>query len=498
MPRLLIVFLAVGISGFGQISFPGSGGVGFPGQRRPGQNDPNGPYDPSQQYPGGNGGIGGRRGRNQPNQPPETVDGTIRSNANSEMVIESEDHLKTTVMLSGVTKFTRIDGTAGKRADFKEGDHVSIEGTVDDRANFRALRVKLVKLASAEDKAAPASASSIGSDDDADRPRLRRAQSPDPPAQAAPPIAAQIAPQITPQIVQGDPSVHDAPVAAAAPDPDDPGRPILRRGGTLARATEPVAATSAPAAAASPVATARAAGRAPENDTVIAQTREAALAFSDTLPSYVVKQYTTRYTTEMAKGGKTSWNALDSITADVVAEDGKETYKNILINGKKPKEDPEKSGAWSSGEFSSMLLDVLSPQTDADFHGKRTSTIGTRSAWRYDYSVQQQNSHWHITASAQSYIPAYSGSIWIDKETFRALRIEMSAKGMPKTFELDTIESAVDYDNVMIGDRKFMVPVHSEVMNCQRGTSNCSRNVIEFRNYRKFGADTSISFEPNQ
>ena len=451
MSRVLIVFLVAGISAFGQISFPGSGGIGFPGQRRPRQNnpnDPNGPYDPNQQG-------GGQRGRGrQQNQQPETIEGTIRSNAGSEMVLESDDHLNTTVMLSGVTKFIRLDGSNGKRADFNQGDRVSIDGTVDDKANFKALKVKLLKIGP------PTATTSIGAlppDDDSDRPKLRRA-----PSAETPVPAVETPTAVAPQIVRGDPSVND-----------DSDRPILRRGGPVARKPS-------------------------EADDIIEKARAAALEFSETLPSYVVKQYTTRYATEMAKGGKTSWNALDNITADVVAEDGKETYKNIMVNGKKPKEDPEKTGAWSSGEFSSMLLDVLSPVTDADFHGKRTSTIGTRSAWRYDYSVEQPNSHWHIQASAQSYIPAYTGSIWIDKETFRVLRIEMSAKTMPKSFELDTVESAVDYDNVMIGDRKFMVPVHSEVMNCQRGTSSCSRNVIEFRNYRKFGADTSISFEPNQ
>jgi hypothetical protein len=37
--------------------------------------------------------------------------------------------------------------------------------------------------------------------------------------------------------------------------------------------------------------------------------------------------------------------------------------------------------------------------------------------------------------------------------------------------------------------------VHSEALSCERGTSDCSRNVIEFRNYKKFGADTNIIFD---
>lgn len=232
-------------------------------------------------------------------------------------------------------------------------------------------------------------------------------------------------------------------------------------------------------------------------DPFIDQAREEAFSFTETLPNYVVKQYTTRYVAEAASRGNTSWQARDTVTADVIEENGTEKYKNILVNGQAPKVDVEKTGTWSRGEFSSLQLDVLSPYTNANFHGKQATTIANRGAFRYDFSVQEPNSHWHIEAEGQSYLPAYSGSIWIDKENYRVLRIELSAKSLPGTFPLDTVESAVDYDYVLIGEGKYLLPVHSEALSCVRGTSQCSRNVIEFRNYKKFTADSNITFSPD-
>jgi hypothetical protein len=222
---------------------------------------------------------------------------------------------------------------------------------------------------------------------------------------------------------------------------------------------------------------------------------DAAYSFSETLPNYVVKQFTTRYETGAARGGQTSWTALDTVTADVISEKGKESYKNLLIDGKPSRGDVEKTGTWSTGEYSSVLLDILQPSTDADFHNKRTTTIASRAAFRYDFSVERENSHWGIHAGGESYKPEYTGCIWIDKETYRVLRIETSARNIPKTFPLDTVESAIDYDYVMISGNKYLLPVHAESLSCERGTTGCSRNVIEFRNYRKFGADTSITFD---
>jgi hypothetical protein len=103
-------------------------------------------------------------------------------------------------------------------------------------------------------------------------------------------------------------------------------------------------------------------------DPVIDQAREEAFSFTETLPNYVVKQYTTRYAAQVARGSQTSWQALDHVTADVIAEDGTEKYKNILVNGQPPRVDIEKTGSWTRGEFSSLQLDVLSPNTNAHFH----------------------------------------------------------------------------------------------------------------------------------
>jgi hypothetical protein len=230
------------------------------------------------------------------------------------------------------------------------------------------------------------------------------------------------------------------------------------------------------------------------DDPIIDQTREEAFAFTETLPNYVVKQYTTRYQSDSANRGHTSWQALDIITADVVAENGKETYKNLMLNGK-PTKDVDKTGSWSEGEFASTLQALLSPASDARFTNKRATTIVNRAAYRYDYSIEQPRSNWLVEAEGSRYRPAYGGAIWIDKETSRVLRIEMSAHNMPRDFPLDQVESTVDYDFVPIGDKKYLLPTHSEALSCLRGTSECTRNVIEFRNYRKFGADESITFE---
>ena len=319
-------------------------------------------------------------------------------------------------------------------------------------------------------------------------------------------------------------SAQIAPVqtASVTPMPGDPGPPTLRRGASprdqsassdpvtdalparpsvrsqevngVTQLPAPVVVASGASPVASPDRLPAPSGIPSTDDAIIDQTREEAFAFTESLPNYIVKQYTTRYQSDSASRGRTSWQALDIVTADVVAENGKETYKNLMVNGK-PSKSAEQTGSWSEGEFASTLQAILSPASDALFTNRRSTTIVNRAAYRYDYSIEQPRSSWQVEAGGSRYRPAYGGAIWIDKETSRVLRIEMSAHSIPRDFPLDQVESTVDYDFVLIGDHKYLLPTHSEALSCERGTSACSRNVIDFRNYKKYGADTNITFE---
>lgn len=227
------------------------------------------------------------------------------------------------------------------------------------------------------------------------------------------------------------------------------------------------------------------------DDETIEKAREATFNYSDTLPNYLVQQITTRYSGQ----GKRNWQAEDIVTSDVTYEDGRESYKNIKVGGKatnKPMDQIE--GTRSTGEFSTMLEFVLSSGV-ATFRRAGTDTIRNRTALMYTFEITRERSRWRIEAPSQLYYPAMRGRIWIDKESYRVLRLEQEGRGLPALFPFDTIESVADYDFVRLGTtRTYLLPVEAAVLSCQRGTSVCSRNVIEFRNYRRFGSDTNVTF----
>jgi hypothetical protein len=229
------------------------------------------------------------------------------------------------------------------------------------------------------------------------------------------------------------------------------------------------------------------------DDEIIAAARDAADRVTDGLPDFIVQQNTTRY---FSRTLPPQWQVLDVVTAEVASVGGKEDYRNIKVNGKASNRPIEKTGAWSTGEFQTILQNLLNPYTAAAFHKAKDDTLDGRPAYTYDFHVKQQNSDWDIHAPDGSKVtPAFSGSVWIDKATSNVMRIEEQTDSLPSSFPFDKAEAVVEYGFMNIDRKTYPLPIHSDNLTCQRGSTICTKNAIDFRNYRKFGADSNITFD---
>lgn len=467
-----------------------------------------------------------------------TTEGLLRRAVSNQIVIEADDHR---IIWYHVPSRMVYEDSGGKDLDPKSlqpGDHVSVDSTGDDQDIYTAQSLTRRSVGTAEDRYAvshdwdlPAlfsgqqTASSADSprpvtrDPGDDRPVLRRAKPADD-SQTAPERAD--APAVAPpQVAQAAPPPEEPEDPRPAtvirppdpkPDADDPGRPVLKRGGSAQRVSAAQSNTPSAAPASAPAAPVTVASSGPgprvgaatsspreqsaipiEDDTVISKAREAAAMYLQELPNFFAKQMTTRYMTENVRQG---WQAQDVITADVAYEDGRESYKNIRIGNKPTNKSMEDlPGTRSSGEFATLLIQVMEPGAGTTFRRTGNDTVRGRPSYTYKFDVTRTNSHWRVESPSQLYYPAFGGTVWIDKETSRVLRIEQDARKIPPLFPFDTIETTADYDYVRLETQSFLLPVESEVLSCQRGSSICSRNKIEFRNYRKFGAESDITFD---
>jgi hypothetical protein len=110
------------------------------------------------------------------------------------------------------------------------------------------------------------------------------------------------------------------------------------------------------------------------------------------------------------------------------------------------------------------------------------------------YQVSAANSKWAIVyEKSMSVRPAYTGLIYADAANGMIMRVTLEALDLPASFPIQTARNQLDYDYTEISGNTFLLPLRAEVR--MREGRLLIRNDIEFRNYRKFGADTTITFD---
>jgi hypothetical protein len=442
------------------------------------------PYPPGQ-YPGGMppGGSGipipSRGHKNKQKQPEASAptmsaDAQTVSNDGKKLVAATNDGRTLTMSITPQTKFTRAGNDIAPDKVIPRTT-IHVQAAEDDEANLTAVTVDLIKDAPPEVPAETRTRTPVerksAEDEEMTRPTILN----NPVEVPNRPVLHHGKPENTASSEDHPDAEPSSSRTAAKPAPAAPQKQNDSADFTIDGETAHVkTATSA-------------------SQQLIDRTKGWAERFTEGLPNFVCSQMTTRY---IQQSKATGWEPIDVISAKVIYEDGKESYKEIAVGGKRTnKSMMELGGSTSTGEFASTLHSLFSEASRAEFKLYQSTSISGTPAKVYDFKVALANSDWYINVGGQSLRPAYSGSVWIDSETSEVRRIEMQADNVPKDFPLDSIQWAVDYDNVHLGTAAFLLPVHAENLGCQRGSPICTKNTVDFRDYHKYSGESTITFK---
>ncbi|HEX5966134.1 MAG TPA: hypothetical protein VFY51_09380 [Pyrinomonadaceae bacterium] len=234
---------------------------------------------------------------------------------------------------------------------------------------------------------------------------------------------------------------------------------------------------------------------------LLERTRNVTIAAANAMPDFLVKQIIRR---SYAYGDTGTWKQHDNITLAVgFRANGGEEYRLLTLNGMPVPDEVRNSpdyskyapGATSSGpEYVTSLANLFKPETEAEFKVIDTDTIQTRRTVVYEYVVKKDKSTLQlISGGARTHVGS-RGRVWIDRELDRVLRFEQIATEIPGDFPMLGATSLIDYDWVMINERKYLLPTHSIVLLKSREAQAIvqDRNDIRFRNYQKYGAELKV------
>lgn len=232
-----------------------------------------------------------------------------------------------------------------------------------------------------------------------------------------------------------------------------------------------------------------------EQRTVIEKAREYAMNYTKSLPDFLCTQVTRRY---VDPHGMEFWAPTDTLTARLSYVDHHEDYKLVMVNNRAVADRSMESvgGAISTGEFGSLMKEIFDPETEARFRWERWATLRGRRAHVYSYQVDQTRSQWHVTYrgehSNDDTVPGYHGLIFIDRDLLAVVRISMDAD-LPVTFPIQQARDTLDYDLASISGHEYLLPLRA-VMQMREG-KYLNKNEVEFRLYRKFTAEATITFD---
>jgi hypothetical protein len=233
--------------------------------------------------------------------------------------------------------------------------------------------------------------------------------------------------------------------------------------------------------------------------------RAKALAYTDDLPDFICTQVTQRH---VRSPPQRSWRPVDNFVAELTYFDKKEHYK-ILTVANNAATDPtieNLSGTISTGEFGTEMRSLFDPAANTSFRLEGRAQSNGHETIRIGYEVPRKprgrtiiftyNTEQGMNTK-RTIVTAYRGRCWIDPTSFQLVRLEHKALDIPKNFPIVQSEGATDYDLTDIEGKKYWLPVRAEVLLMvdlvDRGERRHTRNVIEFKRYRKFEAEVRIA-----
>lgn len=231
-----------------------------------------------------------------------------------------------------------------------------------------------------------------------------------------------------------------------------------------------------------------------EQDRILLAMQRYAAQYVSNLPNFLCDQVTR----QLDAGTKSKrWHKGDTLVSKLTFNQGEEHRTLDTVNGKpvKPGSSHLRTPLVTEGEFGILLSRVLGPESEAVFTWRGWETLRGQRLAVFDYTVDREHSTLTLRLSdlAKAVIP-YTGSLYADPDNGAVYRITDDATAIPAELRTREISTVIDYSETDIGGAKYLLPMEASVSLLLDGKR--VRNEIEFQDYRKFAADSVITFGP--
>jgi hypothetical protein len=210
------------------------------------------------------------------------------------------------------------------------------------------------------------------------------------------------------------------------------------------------------------------------------------------LRSFTCNERIDRFRARLDEVGK---HRVDTVTAELSYADGKEVYSQILRNDKPAASIDSLGGAWSLGEYGTLLReteDLLGSNT-AMF--RQLTTFNGIDAAIYSFDTNESDSPWSLTIGPKDYRIAFRTFVWVSTGSAQILKIARVSGNIDQESRVSKITWMVTFKACKLKGKRYLVPDGGQYAVTHGPDGWCEWNVLTFTNYHRYEAETRVIFD---
>lgn len=213
--------------------------------------------------------------------------------------------------------------------------------------------------------------------------------------------------------------------------------------------------------------------------------------YSD-LESFVCHEQMVRYKGAL---GNEKTHQIDTVSARVSFENGTERYTEIRQNRQPRLSISAVPGAWSEGEFGTLLrqTQILLKLMPVKYLGD--SHAGEKPTAVYSFEVGEQDSPWDLAVGGQHYRIPFRTEVSVARDSGDILEIERTSIGVPPQTRISEVRWSVSLAPVDLNGRSWLLPKSGEYSVVYEEAGRREWNLLSFSDYHRYGSEVALRFD---
>jgi hypothetical protein len=210
------------------------------------------------------------------------------------------------------------------------------------------------------------------------------------------------------------------------------------------------------------------------------------------LKSFVCQEEIQRFKGDM-HGSKS--RPIDRVSANLSFENGVERYYDIRQNSHSLTSISALTGAWSEGEFGTLLQQTAQLLASQSVSFVESTTLAGKAAVIYRFSVTEGESPWDLEVGSAHYRLPFTTDVWISAATGEILKITRKSISIPEETRISEIDWDVTLDAVDLNGTTWRLPTAAAYSVSYVEAKRREWNQMSFSGYRRYGSESSLRFD---